>query len=360
MRNQARFFVFAVCLGSLHTLGQSSAEDDAWWRVVPTGKVVRYGEFKNANVVPDWSNAWGIGLEGDPLTTERFVAVSPDGAVRRGTVRLPGARQAMLHHAAVGGRGAIVVTGHAVMLDGSAQYFIARVKADGEVEQSLLTGQFAPLAISVAPDDSVWALGSELRAEEAGRNYTLVRHFAFGKGLIGEALDARSFSPDENPYRTASRWPAGDTQSSWLRCDSKQAYIYTNLTNELIEVNAATNVVLRWHVDTSGVGDARVVGFAVTESGRVFANLASRLDLSDPHSARSLFVLDKHQPEAGARWIKVVEQPATPVELEGRPASGRRIWGSDGERLVMECANEASPQSAACWYDVSPPPSAKR
>jgi hypothetical protein len=321
--------------------------------------VVQYGEFRNANVVPDWGNGWGIGIEGDPLTAERFVAISPDGAVRRGKVVVPAARQAMLHHASVGASGAIVVTGHASMQDGSAQYYIARVNTDGAVEQYLLTGQFAPLTISVAPDDSVWALGSELRAEEAGRNYRLVRHFAFGKGLIGEALEARSFSSGENPYRTASRWSAGDTQSSWLRCDSKGAYIYANLTNELIEVDAATHAISRWRVDTSGAGDAKVVGFAVTESGRVFANLASRLDLNDQQSPRYLFVLDKDKHEAGARWVKVEEKPATPTEIEGRAAGRRRIWGSDGERLALECEYEASRQGAACWYDILPPPLVK-
>jgi hypothetical protein len=338
-RIQFGLLLLVMGLASGQLTGQDRRVSAPAWKLHATSRAASYDELLRAGVsLPDWSNGWAIAIEGEPRTANEYRATS-DGTVRTGTVTLPGATQLAVWHATVAVDGAVVVSGHAYMSDRSAQYFIARIGSDGAVTGSVRTGPFAPQCICAAQDGSVWAVGSELDAEELGESYALVRHFDFEKGLIGQAVEADSFSPSQNPSRFMNRWVTGDTDSSWLRCDSKRAYVYSNQTDELIEVDARTHAVSRWQIDSSA---GKVVGLAITASGELFANLLPDGDPTNGRPTLNLFALEKDKAGLSAGWVMAGQGTA----------KGLRLWGADGDRLVLEDM-DGQPGKVVRWTEVS-------
>lgn len=301
------------------------------WTLQPTTTAVSYQDVLQRGVrSPDWSNGSAIRIDGDPSSANQVRTVSRDGTVRTTTVILPGATRLSLRHAAVAKDGGVVVAGSAMMRNGAEQYFIARIGHDGVATDSVSTGTFAPHCVCPSPDGSVWVVGKDHRAEERGENFALVSHYTFQKGLIGQALDANPFS---RSFEIMASYAAADTTSSWLRCDSKRAYVYSNRTDELIEIDARTHALSRWPIVSSG----KVVALANTASGELFANLVAASDPMNDPPALSLFVLEKDHASSKARWVVV-------------RASGLALWGADGEQLVL--ADDPS-SHAVRWFDVT-------
>ena len=351
-RIQIGLLLMVMGLASRQLMGQDRRMSAPAWKLQATSRAASYDELLRAGTsVPDWSNGWAIAIEGEPRNANQYRAISPDGAVRTGPVTLPGATQLTLRHATVAADGAVVVAGHAYMSDRSAQYFIARIGADGAVTGSVRTGPFAPQCICAAQDGSVWAVGSELDAEELGDSYPLLRHFDFEKGLLGQALEADSFSPSQNPSVVINRWVMGDADSSWLRCDSKRAYVYSNQTDELIEVDARTHTVSRWQIDSDAAG--KVVGLAITVSGELFANLVPADDPTNGRLTLSLFALEKDKARSNAGWVIVDQEQDKQAKSSDTISRGVRLWGADGERLVLEDMDGPS-QSVVRWTEVTP------
>lgn len=309
--------------------------------------------FESAMGAPDWSNGWGIRIEGDPLTATHFMTVSPDGQLRNSVASWQDATEFMLKHAAVFPDGTVVVTGHALMHDRSARYFIARLSKDGSVARSITTGPFAPLCICASPDGTVWALGSELNKEELNQNYAILRHFDFDNGLLGEAIESKGFTPTTNPDRVINVWYVGSTYSSWLRCNREQAYVYSNLTNEIIDVDATTHQETRWKIE-AGASEQKVIGLALTLSGDLFANLASPRDKRSVGS-QAIFALERDERQKTARWVQVSSDSDATASANDKAKGpfGLRLLGNDGDRLLLEHHNGSEKAQRRSWYDVS-------
>jgi len=343
MRNlRVTILSVAVFVAALNVGAQQGTLESTNLSLEPTNRTVSYAAIE----LPDWSHGWAIGVEGDPRVASRFVAISREGSMRDTRVTLPAAETVMLKHVVAATDGTFFATGHAFMKDGRGQYYIARVGADGTLTDAIYTGPFTPMCLCASPDGSVWALGSELNAAELGEPYALVRHFRFGAGETGRAVASTDFSDDKNPFRVISTRSIGGTDSAWLRCDSQRAYLYSNLTDELVEIDGRTHAVSRWRIESpSGM---KVVSLAVTQSGRLFANLLPP-DATIGDSSLHLFALKLSSEGRTAQWDRI-DRAAERERTAG--ATGLRLWGADGAHLLLESGEGYTNGAAVRWTAI--------
>jgi hypothetical protein len=268
-------------------------------------------------------------------STVNVVLVDEDGVqVRQARIWVPGATRVRLIGAVAAASGAVVATGYAVMSDGGAEHFIAETDLGGTVTATIRTNPFVPTCICAASDGTVWALGRELGKDERHEDFTMLRHFSFATGLLGEYLPRSSFQTAIDPAAVATTSSVGGFQATYLRCAGNRADLYVNVSNEFIQVDPSTNDVRRWPVAISKVGDAVPSGFAVTSAGRVFTSLRTVPGVQPALSG--IYELEAGDADATAHFVPVGGMAGVSAARNAlRGAAAGQLWGADGENLVI-------------------------
>src|SRR5262249_36269248 len=247
------------------------------------------------------------------------------GRTREVTIAIKDAESISIADAAVNRSGKLFVAGGATSKDGTISNFIARVDEDGHIKKILRTTPFMPVYICSADsdkDNTVWSYGFD--RDENGRRIDgslMLRQFSLETGQLQALLDPKKLSPGWN--LTRGRFP-GDIS---LRCSSKNVGLYNGSSNEWIVFNLETN-----NLKISKISplppktQVRMTGFAMTESGEVFASLH---DKSKTVPESGLFRL-QFDAANNASWVPVAGTIGP--YLNGGPIE--RLLGIDGDDVV--------------------------
>lgn len=233
---------------------------------------------------------------------------------------LDGASRVGVSYAAVTRSGKVVVSGGSRNKEGAVAFYIGEISAGHQ--RVIRTSPFAPVYTCSGEDDTVWAYGFD-RDNEGNRvaSGPMLRQFSFDKGQLKATLLISQLS---------SGWelPEGSYPGQVsMRCNSNVLAIYNARANELVRLDFKSNALTIAKVDPlPDPSKIRITGFALTDSGDVFASFHDR-SKSQPLSGLFQLVFD----DAGnGRWTAV---PGTVGPYRHGSPIGR-LLGADGTSLV--------------------------
>lgn len=283
-----------------------------------------------------WSNGYLAAIDASTFMVPDkpgVIVYGRDGAVvRQAIVWLEGARKVSLTDAAVSQSGNLVVGGGTTNHEGAIANFIAEIGSDDRISRVVRTSPFVPTYVCALDDGTVWAYGADRNASLSMiENSPRLRQYSFDKGLL-QAMLVTSALPDGEAFRDAWRPAQGRYLGELnLRCNSKMVVLYNGGSGDLIEYDLqkkqmTTNKVVALPADTRRF---HITGFALTDSGEIFASFHDAADLNAPLSG--LFHLEPDTASAGYKWVAV---PGTVgVYLKDSPI--QKLWGADGDKLVF-------------------------
>ena len=150
----------------------------------------------------------------------------------------------------------------------------------------------------------------------------MIRHFSFNKGQVKVVLYAKDLNPNGWSLLTG-RYPGEVT----LRCNKNGLVLYNGQSSELIQVDFFDDALTITKVAPLPPHEHfRITGFALTESGDIFASFHEH-NTQQPHSG--LFKLS-FDGAGGAKWTPVVGTVG--LYLRGSPIE--RLMGAEGDDLV--------------------------
>ena len=230
------------------------------------------------------------------------------------------------------------------MTDGSTQGFIAKTDPTGRTVQSVRTGGFSPHQVCEATDGTVWTLGYGLdsrNSPDADKN--VLRHYSLDKGLLGSIVSLDSISKSSDAIL-----PISSPGKSFLRCGKDRVSVLFWSSAQYIQVDASTKKFTRWKFALSSVVGGTANGFAVTEEGRSFVNLA---DFIEPDKTRThgLYELKAKTGTSVATLIRVEYG-----HNDSPDGTLFRLWGADGDELVVQRQGDGWGLS---WARISASPS---
>src|SRR5215467_2569556 len=254
---------------------------------------------------------------------------------RQATVWLDGAKSVNVKDAAVSPSGSLVVAGWALNKDGAVATFIAEIGSDDRVRRIVRTTPFTATYVCALDDGTVWAYGFErdshdMLVESAPR----LRQYSFEKGRLKSMLDPSTL-PDGQAFRETWRPAQGRYLGEVsLRCNSQTVVLYHGGTGDLVEFDLKENSMQLTKVTAlPGHKTFHIMGFALTESGDIFASFHDASNLKAPVSG--LFRLRRDN-SGGAKWVAV---PGTAgLYLKDSPI--QKLWGADGDSLVYSRLND--------------------
>ena len=248
-----------------------------------------------------WDKGYLVAYMIDDLTPRKAAVVLYDreGRIaREGMVWFKDAESVRIDDAAVGSSGKLVVSGGTSGPAGVAANFIAAIDTTGQVSHVVRTTPFLPVYICAAEDGTVWSYGIDRDKDGKGIETSLrLRQYDLEKGQLRAMLDTSTLN--------SSGWtsPRGLYPGNIvLRCTSQKVGLYNGASGEWIEVDTATGKLKVAKVaPLPPPKDVRITGFALTESGEVFASMHHR-SWNPPVSG--LFQL-RFDPSGLGRWIPV-------------------------------------------------------
>ena len=289
--------------------------------------------------IPYWSDGYLISTK-----TESFSATTPNVTLfgRNGSKSLevafwfPGSQRVVITSAAVSHHGGILASGEADEADGTRAPFIAFANLRGQVTNVIQTGDFSPRNICEAPDGSIWAFGG-MRWDTSKHEPlpgNVLRRFDLQKGETASFLPRSTFPPKMQ----------ADTLS-YLRCSGDAVVAYSNPAKVLIEFPYRAQAPRIY--DISGPKGLEVVGFAVTNSGDVYGALD---DLNGGNGKEGMYTLVLDRVADTGHW-QPVKGAVGRLTDEGVVS---RVWGVDGDSLVVSRSGDPAEITALHWVTMSP------
>lgn len=152
--------------------------------------------------------------------------------------------------------GTIVFTGQIETAYRVESPFLAWTSSDGQNQKVLLTDNYFPYELAVAPDDSIWTLGYEMvnldtKDRAVNREANVLRHFDRDGTLIDSAFPQSQFDSYQLHRITTGLLIASRDRVGWYGPSGKNA-TYTEVTLGTLE-----------KVDYPGAGRARSGAIAV-------------------------------------------------------------------------------------------------
>ncbi len=289
--------------------------------------------------VPYWSDGYLIARK-----TESFSATTPNVALfgRNGSKSLevafwfPGSQRVVIASTAVSHRGGILASGEADKADGTRAPFIAFANLKGQVTNVIQTGDFFSRNICEAPDGSIWAFGG-MRFDTSTREPlpgNVLRRFDVQKGETASYLPRSTFPPKMQVDAL-----------SYIRCSGDAVVAYSNPAKVLIEFPYRAQAPRIY--DISAPEGLEVVGFAVTNSGDVYGAL-DNLGTDDGKEGMYTLVLNRG---ADTGYWRPVKGAVGNLSDEGVVS---RVWGADGDSLVVSRGGDPAGITALRWVTMSP------
>lgn len=284
-------------------------------------------------IVAEWDRSYLVHREFDKDPAMVTIYDRNGKKVLEARVVLQDAARVSLLTAGATHAGGILVAGGAIFTDGSNQRFIAKTDPAGRTVQSVHMGRFTTHHVCEAPDGTVWALGFDMDmhdSPDAGKN--VLRHYSFEKGLLGAFVSLVSISKSPDSYLAIG---------SYLRCGKDRVSVYLGgPTAQYVEVDASTEKLTSWSVDTSSAVGSKTHGFAVTDAGKIFVAFAND---PAPNGERKhgLYEL-KAMPGSPIATLALVDGTVTAFDSYATEPDGTflRLWGADGNSLVVSRKGE--------------------
>jgi hypothetical protein len=242
---------------------------------------------------------------------DRVIRVyAPDGRFAFNIpIFLPGADSSWAEDVGVDSDGTFVVAAR-----GTKRFGLVMLDSNGVQTSFIDTQDFRPGRVAIAPDHSIWVLGSRERSKK-NPDYMILRKYSRQGELAGSYLPRSSFAPGLEPG-------SAGVSESVMAAENRIVVVavsgqVSNL-RELIELDGNGNVLGRMRSDHDNI-----MRFALTADGHVYGCCAVRA--AHPESTLSLTLFDV---TAGTSSSVDAPQP--------------RSWlmGADGENLVYEVAGE--------------------
>jgi hypothetical protein len=270
---------------------------------------------------------WNMTLE---VTQNKPAVVLYDssGHAREAYVWLQGAKSVNVDGAAVTKSGKLIVTGGTESLKGvgigdlsAITFYLAEIGENGHVKREIRTSPYMPVHICAAEDGTVWTFGIDRDENGNGVDSSpMVRQFSFDKGQLKAFLFTKDLDPGW--FFLDGRYPGEVT----LRCNTKGLVIYNGQSSELVRVDLFDDAVTVTKVaPLPPISQLRITGFALTESGDIFASFHERKN--PPMSG--LFKLSFNG-DGGASWTPV----AGTLGPYRRGSPIERLMGAEGDDLV--------------------------
>jgi hypothetical protein len=253
-----------------------------------------------------------------------------DGRVaRQPIVWVDGANTVTVNDAAVTESGNLVVSGAAVDSHGAIASFIGQIGSDDRLHNIIRTTPFAPAYVCALEDGTVWTYGVDRDDHLKNVPGSLrLRHYSFEKGQLHALLNITAL-PDYAANLQGWHFARGLPHEVNLRCNSKEIVLYNVRSGDLVELDSATSTttITKVPLFPATCPTFCITGFALTESGELFASFIDRTKRGT--SLSGLFRLSRGK--AGtAQWVAV---PGTVgVYLKQSPI--QELWGADGDTLV--------------------------
>jgi hypothetical protein len=246
--------------------------------------------------------------------------------VREAAIWFPGSVRVLTRSTAVTSDGRIIVAGVAEKADGAAGDFIALTDLSGKMTNVVQTKGYAPSKICEAPDGTVWTFGGTGYDRETGPNPgDTLRHFDFQKGQVASYL----------PRSTFPRYPTPDGVAD-IRCLADKVVVYSEGAQEYIEMKYTDDTPHLY--PAKAPSELRLTGFAVTGSRDVYGYFYAS-------GKGGLYYLSLNETAKTVRWLPV----EGPVDLLTKPGAISRLWGSDGDNLVVGRSGDGAGDYALHW-----------
>jgi hypothetical protein len=256
--------------------------------------------------------------------------------VREAAIWFPESTRVAITSAAVTPDGRIVASGEADKADGTRAPFIVLTDLSGKITGAIQSKDFYPTHVCVAPDNTVWSFGSTLWDDANHRPLSgdLLRHFDFTKGQLAG-------------YIPRSTFPAPSSRDSLtlIRCSSTAVAIFDGPAN--------TYIVMPYEVEVPRIYDASspaglsLMGFGIFGSGNAYGVLINRERTDDP--MQGLYSLQADETAKVVGWLPV----ESAVGPRTGPATVIRLWGTDGEYLVLGRSQDPAGTAAVHWAKVT-------
>jgi hypothetical protein len=273
-----------------------------------------------------WDKGFLITYTADDTSPSRPAAILYDryGRIARQiTVWFKDASSVAIVDLAVSRSGNIVVAGGTESTTGSIANFIASIGEDGRVRQVIRTTPFTPAYICAAEDGTVWAYGHD--RDENGKRVEgslRLRQYSFDKGQTNATLDASALT---SPGWSMSHGHYPGEMD--LRCTSDKVGLLNGASGEWVEFDIASHKLKVSKIEPlPPIDQMRITGFALTESGEVFASLHDR---SSQPPLSGLFEL-KFDDSGVGKWVPVKDTVGP--YLHG--ARVGQLLGTDGTDLI--------------------------
>lgn len=287
--------------------------------------------------VPYWSDGYLVARK-----TESISAATPNVTLfgRDGSKSLevsfwfPGSQRVAVTSAAVSHRGGVLASGEADRADGTRAPFIAFANAQGQMTDVIQTGAFYPRNVCEAPDGSIWAFGGMMWNPSKQEPFpgNVLRRFDLRKGETASYIAQSSFPARIQPDAL-----------SFIRCSRDSVVVYSNPATVLIEFTYGAGAPRIYRISVPK--GLEVVGFAVTNSGDVFG----ALDMNADDGREGMYALVLDASDAG-HW-QPVSGAVGNLNEEGTVA---RVWGVDGDSLVVSRGGDPAGIADLHWVSISP------
>jgi len=256
--------------------------------------------------------------------------------VREAAIWFPESTRVAITSAAVTPDGRIVASGEANKADGTRAPFIVLTDLSGKITGAIESKDFYPTNVCVAPDNTVWSFGSTWWDDVNHRPLPgdLLRHFDFGKGQLAGVLPRSTF-PESSSHDSLTL----------MRCSSTAVAIFSGPTNTYIVMPYGSNLPRLYEAPPPP--GLTLTGFAILGPKNAYGVLINRQREDDP--TQGLYSLELDDTTKTVRWVAV----------EGAVGARRsvgtviRLWGADGEFLVVGRAQDPSGLTALHWAAVS-------
>lgn len=263
--------------------------------------------------VPIWSGGAVVALEANPSIAPVVRIFDSDGRLTVSiTLSIPQADWVLINRAAHGSGGSIAMCGLTKDAHEHSAGFLALAGAGGQIQTLIRTDPFIPASVVVAPDGSIWAVGTEfdsasqtLRASDKG----VIRHFDGSGKPLADFLPQSSLNR-RNILVGPNGLVANSSRVGWY--EGIGAAGYFEVVNGKVEQYPA--------IDVTRVQGVTVSGLTISEDGRVFVTRS--LHGNNPQ----LYSLDRH----ARSWISL-KTPET-----GTPAATGWLLGGSGNILVFK------------------------
>lgn len=297
-------------------------------------------------VVPAWDHGYLLHVEIDRDPAVVTVYDKTGKKVVEGRMWPPDAAKVSVRSAGATHAGGIVAVGGGIMTDGSTQNFIAKTDVTGRTVQSIRTESFSACQVCEATDGTVWALGYEFDSGDShDTDKNVLRHYSFGKGLLGSFVSLDSVSKSRDAILQVSA-----PGKSFLRCSKDRVSVLFWPSAQYIQADVSAENFKRWQVAVPEAVGGKATGFAVTQEGRIFVSLT---DFTGADRTRTNGLYELQVTTGSVASLVRVRGAHMSYDSNGVPPDGAffRLWGADGNELVVQRQGDGWGLS---WARVSP------